>query len=190
MSTKNTNNKGKIEVICGSMFSGKTKMLIKKIKEAKSKNNKVSVFKPKIDVRYNPEKIVSHEKDEISAIPVNNSKDIIDLAKKSSFVAIDEAQFFDLGIVNACVQLAENNTQVVLAGLDMDFLGKPFGPMPNLMAIANQTITLHANCDICNEKAHHTYRASKNNDTIMLGEKGEYLALCKKCFLNKTKNDE
>ena len=172
------------------MFSGKTKMLITKIKEAKRKKNKVSVFKPKIDVRYNAEKIVSHEKDEILAIPVNNSKDIIELAKNSSFVAIDEAQFFDLDIVASCIQLAENNTQVVLAGLDMDYLGKPFGPMPKLMAIANQITTLHANCDICNEKAHHTYRASKNNDTIMLGEKGEYLALCKKCFLNKTKNDE
>ena len=172
------------------MFSGKTKMLINKIKEAKSKNNKVSVFKPKIDVRYNPEKIVSHEKDEISAIPVNNSTDHIALAKKSSFVAIDAAQVIDFDIVATCVKLAENNTQVVLAGLDMDYLGKPFGPMPKLIAIANQTITLHANCDICNEKAHHTDRASKNNDTIMLGEKGEYLALCKKCFLNKTKIDE
>ena len=172
------------------MFSGKTKMLIKKINEAISKNNKVSIFKPKIDVRYNARKIVSHEKDEISAIPVNSSKDIIDLAKKSSFVAIDEAQFFDLNIVNTCLQLAKNNTQVILAGLDMDYLGKPFGPMPKLMAIANQITTLHANCDICSEQAHHTYRASKNNDTIMLGEKGEYLALCKKCFLNKTKNYE
>ena len=95
-----------------------------------------------------------------------------------------------MDIVNACVQLSENNTQVVLAGLDMDYLGKPFGPMPKLMAIANQITTLHANCDICHEKAHHTYRASKNNNIIMLGEKGEYLALCKKCFLNKRKNDE
>lgn len=172
------------------MFSGKTKMLIKKINEAISKNNKVSVFKPKIDVRYNAGKIVSHEKDEISAIPVNNSKDIINLAKKSSFVAIDEAQFFDLDIAATCVQLAKNNTQVILAGLDMDYLGKPFGPMPKLMAIANQITTLHANCDICNEKAHHTHRVSKNKNTIMLGEKGEYLALCKNCFLNETKNDE
>ena len=171
------------------MFSGKTKMLINRIKEAISKNNKVSVFKPKIDVRYNSEKIVSHEKDEISAIPVNSSKDILDLAKQSSFVAIDEVQFFDFDIVNVCVQLAKNNTQVILAGLDMDYLGRPFGPMPKLMAIANQITTLHANCDICNEKAHHTYRVSKNKNTIMLGEKGEYLALCKNCFLNETKND-
>ncbi len=190
MSTKNINNKGKIEVICGSMFSGKTKMLIKKIQEAQNKNNQVSVFKPKIDIRYNPNKIVSHEKNEITAIPVDSSKEIIHLAKKSNFVAIDEVQFFDSSIVNTCIELAENNTQVVLAGLDMDYLGEPFGPMPKLMEIASEIITLHANCDICNKKAYHTFRASRNNETIMLGEKGEYLALCKRCFLNKTKNDE
>ena len=165
-------------------------MLINKIKEAINENNKVSVFKPKIDVRYNPEKIVSHEKDEISAIPVNNSKDILDLAKKSSFVAIDEAQFFDLDIVATCVQLAKNNTQVVLAGLDMDYLGNPFGPIPNLMATAEYVTKVHAVCKKSGNIANYSFRKNKKTDIVVIGEKDKYEPLSRAVFFRKMKKDK
>lgn len=189
MGTQKTNNRGEIEVICGSMFSGKTKLLIKKIRDAENDNLVVSVFKPKIDTRYNESKIVSHEKNEINAIPIKNSSDIIKLSKSSNLVAIDEAQFFDDKIIETCKKLSQHNKHIILAGLDMDYLGEPFGPMPKLIDLANNVISLNAICDICNQKACHTYRKSKSTKTIMLGEKKEYLALCKQCFNEKTKKN-
>ena len=189
MGTQKTNIRGEIEVICGSMFSGKTKLLIKKIREAKNKNLVVSVFKPKIDTRYNESKIVSHEKNEINATPIKNASDIIKLSKSSNLIAIDEVQFFDDKIIETCKKLSQHNKHVILAGLDMDYLGNPFGPMPKLIDLANNVISLNAICDICNKKAYHTYRKSKSTKTIMLGEKKEYLALCRQCFNEKTKKN-
>jgi thymidine kinase len=191
MSLKSQNQKayGLIEVICGSMFSGKTKLLINKVQDAKKESLNVKVFKPKIDTRYNKNKIVSHEKKQISAIPVNDSSEILKLSKVVDLVAVDEAQFFNKDIVQTCIKLAKCKTNIILAGLDMDYLGKPFGSMPELMNIADNIIKLHAICDVCNKKAHHTYRVLENSDTILLGEKGDYIALCKKCFNGKKSNN-
>ena len=184
---KSVQKKG-LEVICGSMFSGKTKLLIKKIKHFQDNNCNVSVFKPAIDIRYGNEKIVSHDKSEICAIPIKKSEDIITESKSSDIVAIDEAQFFNEDIIEVCKKLSEKKL-VIIAGLDMDYLGNGFGPMPRLIKIANQTIKLHAKCDVCGGKACHTYRKSTNDSKILLGEKDNYLALCKKCFNKNMKKD-
>ena len=189
LETQNQKEYGVIELICGSMFSGKTNSLINKVQDANKESLNVKVFKPKIDTRYNENKIVSHEKNQISAIPVNDPFEIIQLAKEADLVAIDEAQFFNKNIIQTCIELAKCNINIVLAGLDMDYLGKPFGSIPKLMKIADNIIKLHAICDICNKKAHHTYRVSEKSDTILLGEKGDYLALCKKCFNSKKSNN-
>jgi thymidine kinase len=177
-----------IEVICGSMFSGKTKLLIKKIKHFQDNNCNVKVFKPAIDIRYGNEKIVSHDKSEICAMPIKKSEDIITESKSSDIIAIDEAQFFDKDIIEVCKNLSEKK-MVIIAGLDMDYLGNGFGPMPRLIKIANQTTKLHATCDICGGKAYHTYRKSTDDSKILLGEKDNYLALCKKCFNKNMKKD-
>ena len=182
------NHKGKIDIICGSMFSGKTKLLIKKITEAQKNNLKVKVFKPKIDTRYAKERIISHEKKGVTAIPIEDPNDIIQLSQSANLVAIDEVQFFNKEIINTCEKLAQKNINIILAGLDLDYLGKPFGIMPILIKMADKIITLNAVCDICNQKAFHTYRVSRIEKKIMLGEKGEYLALCKDCFQRKIKH--
>ena len=187
MGNQKKNNVGNIELIYGSMFSGKTKLLIKRINEAQNNNQKIMVFKPKIDIRYNKEKIVSHEKNEFFATPILKPSEILDHINDSNFVAIDEVQFFSKNIVNICYELSQKKINVVLAGLDLDYLGKPFGAMPKLMRIANKLTHLNAICDICQSKAFHTYRMSNNNETIMLGEKETYLALCKTCFNLKLK---
>ena len=163
---KSVQKKG-LEVICGSMFSGKTKLLIKKIKHFQDNNCNVSVFKPAIDIRYGNEKIVSHDKSEICAIPIKKSEDIITESKSSDIVAIDEAQFFNKDIIEVCKNLSEKKL-VIIAGLDMDYLGNGFGPMPRLIKIANQTIKLHAKCDVCGGKACHTYRKSTCKGNIIL----------------------
>lgn len=190
MSAQNQNKAGNIEVICGSMFAGKTELLIKRIEQAKKNNLNVWVFKPKIDIRYNKSKIVSHDKNEFNATPVIDVNEIVKLSKSSQLVVIDEAQFFDKKIIEVCIALSKRKIDIILAGLDLDYLGNPFGPMPKLMKIANKISHLHAICDICKKKAYHTYRKTKNNKTIFLGEKEEYLALCKKCFkLKMNQND-
>ena len=190
MSKQNKNRAGNIELIYGSMFSGKTKLLIQKIKHAQKNNLKITVFKPKIDIRYDKEKIVSHEKNEFMATPILNPSEIITLSKDSSLVAIDEVQFFNEDIVKTCYELSKKKIDIVLAGLDLDYLGKPFGAMPKLMKMADKLTHLHAICDICKKEAHHTYRISNNNKTIVLGEKEAYLALCKNCFNLKLKKHE
>jgi len=185
---QNSAPKKGIEVICGSMFSGKTKLLIEKIKHFKDNNYRVMVFKPEIDIRYGNKKIVSHDNKEISAIPIKNSQDIITTSKSSNIIAIDEAQFFDEDIIKVCKSLSKEKL-IIIAGLDMDFLGDGFGPMPSLINIANKITRLHAICDICSGKAYHTYRKSSDNNQILLGEKENYLALCKECFnKNMTRN--
>ena len=190
MSEQNKSKAGNIELIFGSMFSGKTKLLIKKIKHAQKNNLKIVVFKPKIDIRYDKEKIVSHEKNGFKATPILNPSEIIALSKDSNLVAIDEVQFFNNDIVKICYELSKKKINIILAGLDMDYLGKPFGAMPKLMKIADKLTHLYAICDICKKEAYHTYRISNNNNKILLGEKETYLALCKNCFNLKLKKHE
>ena len=174
--------KGWIEVICGSMFSGKTEELIRRLKRAKFAKLKVEIFKPQIDNRYHEDEVVSHDRNSIASTPVPASSNILLLANDIDVVGIDEAQFFDNEIVNVCNQLASRGVRVVVAGLDMDFLGKPFGPMPALLATAEYITKVHAICVDCGDLAHHSYRFSENNDLVLVGEVESYKPLCRKCF--------
>jgi len=177
--------KGWIEVICGSMFSGKTEELIRRLKRAKFAQLKVEIFKPQIDNRYHEEEVVSHDRNSISSTPVPASSNILLLANDIDVVGIDEAQFFDDEIVNVCNQLARQGVRVVVAGLDMDFMGKPFGPMPALLATAEYITKVHAICVECGDLAQHSYRFSENEDLVLVGEQESYKPLCRKCFSSK-----
>lgn len=179
------NSKGRIEVICGSMFSGKTEELIKRIKKAEFSKQKFIVFKPKIDSRNPKEKIVSHAKNEISSKIVEKAKDIFSSGKNYEVVAIDEAQFFDKDLVVICNKLANKGIRVIVAGLDMDYKGNPFGPMPNLMACAEKVTKVHAICVETGEKANYSFRKSVNEDLVMVGEKKEYEPLSRNAFIKK-----
>ena len=179
--------KGWIEVICGSMFSGKTEELIRRLKRVKIANLKVEIFKPAIDVRYDKVMIVSHDENAIHSTPIENSQTILLLAQGVDVVGIDEAQFFDDGICNVCEQLAFRGTRVIVAGLDMDYLGQPFGQMPNLLATADYITKLHAICVDCGSIAHHSYRKASGESQILLGEKNEYQPLCRKHYFEKMK---
>jgi thymidine kinase len=174
--------RGWIEVICGSMFSGKTEELIRRLKRAKIANLKVEIFKPAIDVRYDEIKIVSHDENQILSTPIDNSQKILLMAEDVDVVGIDEAQFFDDEISNVCDQLALKGVRVIVAGLDMDFLGKPFGQMPFLMAKADYVTKLHAICMKCGNIANFSYRIIPNEQQIMLGAKNAYEPRCRVCF--------
>ncbi|HET7898664.1 MAG TPA: thymidine kinase [Flavisolibacter sp.] len=174
--------RGWIEVICGSMFSGKTEELIRRLKRAKIANLKVEIFKPAIDVRYDEIKIVSHDENEIHSTPIENSQTILLMAQDVDVVGIDEAQFFDDGIMDVCDQLALRGVRVIVAGLDMDFMGKPFGQMPFLMAKADYVTKLHAICMKCGNIANYSYRIIPNEEKIMLGAKNAYEPRCRVCF--------
>ena len=178
---------GWIEVICGSMFSGKTEELIRRLKRAEFANQKILIFKPITDIRYSKNKVVSHDSNEIESIPVANSKKILELSKDVDVVALDEAQFFDNEVVNVCNQLANTGKRVIIAGLDMDFEGNPFGPMPNLMAIAEFVTKVHAICTETGNLANYSHRISKNKDLVLLGEREEYLPLSRAAFKEKLK---
>ena len=173
---------GWIEIICGSMFSGKTEELIRRLKRAQIAQQKTEIFKPEIDTRYHKQNVVSHDAKEIHSTPVKTSHDILKLAEGVEVVGIDEAQFFDEGLVNVCTTLANNGTRVILAGLDMDYTGKPFGPMPVLLSIAEYVTKVHAICVDCGNLANHSHRITKNEGQVMLGEKDHYEALCRNCF--------
>ena len=173
---------GCIEVICGSMFSGKTEELIRRLKRAEFAKQKTLIFKPVTDVRYSEIKVVSHDSNEIISTPVKSSKEIIQLSKDVDVVALDEAQFFDDGIVGVCNDLANSGKRVIVAGLDMDYQGNPFGPMPNLMAIAEFVTKVHAICTKTGNLANYSHRISKNKDLILLGEKEEYEPLSRVAF--------
>jgi thymidine kinase len=177
--------RGWIEVICGSMFSGKTEELIRRLKRVNIANLKVAIFKPMLDTRYHVTKITSHDTNSIQSIPVEFSLDILELAKDVDVVGIDEAQFFDDKIVDVCEKLALNGIRVIVAGLDMDYQGKPFGQMPNLLAIADYITKLHAICMKCGHIANISYRTIVNENQVLLGEKDVYEARCRVCAQEK-----
>ncbi len=173
---------GWIEVICGSMFSGKTEELIRRLKRAKFAKQKVEIFKPAIDTRYNEEMVVSHDSNEIRSTPVPAAANIRLLADDCDVVGIDEAQFFDQEIVSVCNDLANKGIRVIVAGLDMDFKGNPFGPMPNLMATAEYVTKVHAVCTRTGNLAQYSYRKTPNEDLVLLGETEEYEPLSRAAF--------
>ena len=178
----NGGKRGWIEVICGSMFSGKTEELIRRLKRARIANLKVEIFKPGIDTRYDETKIVSHDENAIQSTPVDNSQKLLLLAQGVDVVGIDEAQFFDNEIGNVCDELATRGIRVIIAGLDMDYTGKPFGQMPFLMAKADYVTKLHAICMRCGNIASYSHRKIHNEAQVMLGEKDVYEPLCRNCY--------
>jgi len=174
---------GWIEVVAGSMFSGKTEELIRRLKRAEIARQKVEIFKPRIDVRYSGEEVVSHDSNAIRSTPVETAANILLLASNVDVVGIDEAQFFDMGLVDVCNELANQGIRVIVAGLDMDFQGKPFGPIPNMMATAEYVTKVHAICMRCGNLANHSHRLSDGDKLVMLGEKEAYEPLCRDCYM-------
>lgn len=177
--------RGCIEVICGSMFSGKTEELIRRLKRVKIANLKVQIFKPAIDTRYDAVKIVSHDTNAINSTPVDHSKKILSLVEDVDVVGIDEAQFFDSDIADVCEELALKGIRVIVAGLDMDYLGNPFGQMPNLLAKADYVTKLHAICMKCGNIANISYRKVAEGGQVLLGEKDIYEPRCRHCAQDK-----
>lgn len=182
--------RGRIEVVCGSMFSGKTEELIRRMKRAKFAKQNVEIFKPAIDVRYSEEDVVSHEGNAISSTPIDSSASILLMSAGVDVVGIDEAQFFDEHIVEVCNQLANQGTRVIIAGLDLDFKGQPFGPMPALLAIADEVTKVHAICVRCGSLAYVSHRLVSNNKQVLLGETQEYEPLCRECYKQATAGKE
>lgn len=173
---------GRVEVICGSMFSGKTEELIRRMRRAEFARQKVEIFKPSIDIRYSEQDVVSHDARAIPSTPVDSSASILLLVSDQQVVGIDEAQFFDAGIVDVCNELANRGIRVIVAGLDMDFMGKPFGPMPALCAIADEVSKQHAICVRCGSLAYLSHRIVAGEKQVLLGEKDEYEPLCRHCY--------
>ncbi len=182
MFLENANTKGWIEVVCGSMFSGKTEELIRRLKRAKFANQRVEIFKPQIDTRYSDEEVVSHDSNAIHSTPVDSAQNILLLSADVDVVGIDEAQFFDDSIVDVCCQLADSGIRVIVAGLDTDFMGKPFGPMPALMATAEYVTKVHAICVRCGNLAHHSHRLVNDSKQVVLGAQDAYQPICRHCF--------
>jgi thymidine kinase len=176
------NRSGWIEIITGSMFSGKTEELIRRVKRARIANQKVKIFKPKIDTRYSSSEVISHDENAIHSQPVNSSFEIIKLCESAEVVGIDEAQFFDSDLPKVCDILANKGIRVIVAGLDMDFLGKPFGPVPELLSISEYITKVHAICVRCGNLAHYTHRKSTEQQRVLIGELDIYEPLCRKCF--------
>lgn len=173
--------RGWIEVVCGSMFSGKTEELIRRLKRAQIANMKVEVYKPATDTRYDKAKVVSHDSNSIPSTPVDKAINILMLAEHADVVGIDEAQFFDEDVIRVCEALVSQGKRVIVAGLDMDYLGKPFGPMPQLLAIADFITKLHAICVHCGHLANISYRTSEEEGRVVLGEKNNYEPRCRIC---------
>ena len=173
---------GSIEVICGSMFSGKTEELIRRMKRAQFAKQTVEIFKPCIDVRYSEDKVVSHDSHSIHSTPIESPTQMLELSNDVEVVGIDEAQFFDDSLIEVVQTLANRGIRVIIAGLDTDFLGKPFGPMPALMAVAEDIQKVHAICVKCGSPANHSHRLSKSEELVLLGEKDEYEPLCRHCY--------
>lgn len=183
MFSENHKTAGCIEVICGSMFSGKTEELIRRLKRARFANQKIAIFKPAVDIRYSEDEVVSHDLHSLSSTPVDKAEKILTLAPADiQVVGIDEAQFFGPDIVDVCQILANRGVRVIVAGLDTDFLGKPFGAMPALMAVAEDVQKVHAICVKCGNLANLSHRLSKSEDLVLLGEKDVYEPLCRDCY--------
>lgn len=178
---------GMIEVICGSMFSGKTEELMRRIKRAVIAKQNVAVFKPFTDTRYHSTDVVSHDKNSISAVPVFSAGEILDLVGDADVVGVDEAQFLDDQIVEVCQTLADRGVRVIVSGLDLDFMRRPFGSMPALMSIADTIHKVHAICMDCGALANYSYRLLPNEEVVLLGAKDEYLCLCRHCYLLRSK---
>lgn len=177
--------RGWIEVIAGCMFSGKTEELIRRLKRARIARQRVEIFKPAVDTRYDEEHIVSHDENLIRSTPVSHSSNILLLGTGCHVIGIDEVQFFDQGVVDIAQQLAASGTRVIVAGLDMDYSGKPFGPMPALLAVAEYVTKVHAICVQCGNIATHSYRLSGSTEQVLLGEKDQYEPRCRSCFVKK-----
>lgn len=186
--SKSSGRSGWIEVVCGCMFSGKTEELIRRLNRALIAKQKVEIFKPKVDTRYHTQKIVSHNEREIRSTPVNFANDILLLAGDCDVVGIDEAQFFDASIIEVCNTLANSGKRVIVAGLDMDYEGKPFGPMPDLLAVAEFVTKVHAICAETGELASFSFRLNASNSQVMLGEKDTYEARSRQSFFKGMKN--
>ena len=184
-SVDNAGKRGSVEVIAGSMFSGKTEELIRRLRRAMFAGLKVEIFKPSIDTRHSETSVVSHDEKSIPSTPVENATSILLLAAGVEVVGIDEAQFFDSSLVDVCTTLADSGTRVIVAGLDMDFAGKPFGPMPALMAVAEYVTKVHAICVRCGNLAHYSHRKIKDDKVVVLGEKDIYEPLCRSCYIKE-----
>lgn len=182
--------RGTLEVITGSMFSGKTEELIRRLRRARFAGLKVEIFKPAIDKRYSAIHVVSHDEKSIISMPVDNASSILLLAGAVDVIGIDEAQFFDKSLVDVCRKLANDGIRVIVAGLDMDFMGKPFGPVPDLLAIADFITKVHAICVRCGNLAQFSYRKSAEESIVLLGEKNLYEPLCRRCYNEAMKNHE
>lgn len=190
MFSENHKTAGCIEVICGSMFSGKTEELIRRLKRARFANQSIAIFKPAVDIRYSEDEVVSHDSHSLGSTPVDKAEKILSLSPADiQVVGIDEAQFFGPEIVDVCQKLANRGVRVIVAGLDTDFLGKPFGAMPALMAVAEDVQKVHAICVKCGNLANHSHRLSKSEDLVLLGEKDVYEPLCRACY-NKALTEE
>ncbi len=189
-SINNTGRSGWIEVITGSMFSGKTEELIRRLKRANFANLKVEIFKPVIDTRYSESKVVSHDSNSIVSTQVESASNISLMANNVDVVGIDEAQFFDNGLIEVCNRLADSGIRVIVAGLDMDFKGNPFGPVPALISIAEYVTKVHAICMRCGNLAHYSYRKTDTDKIVLLGEKDIYEALCRNCYNHAMKKNK
>ena len=185
-----THRPGRIEVVCGSMFSGKTEELIRRMKRAKFAKQKVEIFKPSLDTRYSDVDGVSHDQHSIPSTPIDSSSTIALLSSDIDVVGIDEAQFLDDGVVDVCNDLANRGVRVIVAGLDMDFQGKPFGPMPALCAIADEVTKVHAICVKCGALAYISHRLVANDKRVLLGEQMEYEPLCRECYQRIVNDNE
>ena len=182
MYSENISKSGCIEVICGSMFSGKTEELIRRLKRAQFANQKIEIFKPAVDSRYSDVDVVSHDLHSIPCTPVKDAEQMLEAAEDTQVVGIDEAQFFGDNLVKVAQSLANAGKRVIVAGLDTDYLGKPFGPMPALMAIAEDVQKVHAICVKCGNLANHSHRLTRSHKLVVLGEKDVYEPLCRRCY--------
>ncbi|MGM9737955.1 MAG: thymidine kinase [Candidatus Cryptobacteroides sp.] len=186
MISENIKKNGCIEVICGSMFSGKTEELIRRLKRARFANQKIEIFKPEVDTRYSDMDVVSHDLHSIPCTPVKDPVKMLEAADDTQVVGIDEAQFFDESLVNVAQELANRGKRVIIAGLDTDYKGKPFGPIPALMAVAEDVQKVHAICVKCGNLANHSHRLTKSHKLVVLGEKDVYEPLCRQCYNEAT----
>lgn len=185
----NNKKRGCIEVVCGSMFSGKTEELIRRVRRAQFANQKIEIFKPTVDNRYSDVEVVSHDFHKIVSKPIQDAAEMLSVGPDIQVVGVDEAQFFGMNLIEVCQELANRGIRVIVAGLDTDFLGKPFGPIPGLLAVAEDVQKVHAICVKCGNLANHSHRLSKSSDLVVLGEKDIYEPLCRECY-NKAMAEE